>query len=205
MVRLALVIAAIAAAQTAVAPTVDGRIDDAEWTGATTAGMSGGGEVRVLRRGEFVYVAVRGPRAGLASLCAAKGSTVRILHASAAVGEATYERDGDTWKQRSGFAFTLRDAPRGGRPTAAESAEYLRTSGWVANASAAGSPDREFQIRAADLESLGVTFLSTSEPMALSYWPAAMADDCRSTRMAQGYLSPTASFAPSAWHPVPSR
>ena len=178
--RVALLIAVIAAAQTPAVPGIDGRIDEAEWAGAITREMSNGGQVRILARGEFVYVAVRGPRAGLASLCAAKGSTVRILHASAAVGEARYERDGSAWKQASGFEFKLRDAPRAGRPTAAESADYLRTAGWVANASVTGSPDREFQIRAADVDSLGVTFLGTSEPMAVSYWPATVADDCRS-------------------------
>jgi hypothetical protein len=188
--------------QAGTVPTVDGRTDDVEWAGATTSEMTGGGRVRMLTRGEFVHIAVEGPRAGLASLCAAKGTTVRILHASAAIGEARYERGGDTWKQTAGFSFTLRDAPRGSRPTAAEIADYLRSAGWVANSSASGSAAREFQIRAADVDALGVTFLATTDPMAMSYWPATIADDCRSVPMAQGNLPATASFDPSTWHPI---
>jgi hypothetical protein len=76
------------------APTVDGKIDDGEWAGATTHRLEGGGDLRLLKRGDFLYVAVHGAATGLASLCAAKGDTVRILHASAAIGEARYERRG---------------------------------------------------------------------------------------------------------------
>jgi hypothetical protein len=191
--------------QTTSAPVIDGRIGETEWAGAATADLTGGGTVKILRRGEFLYVAVRGPRSGLASLCAAKGTRVRILHASAAVGEARYDRAGDAWKQTSPFEFQLRDAPRAGRPTPSEYADYLRRAGWVANASAAGSPEREFQIRAEDVDALAVTFLGTSEPMTLSYWPPTIADDCRSVPIAQGYLTPSASFDPAGWHPLPKR
>lgn len=56
------------------------------------AAMIGGGEVSILRTGDELHVVVTGPKAGLASLCVADDSRVRILHASAAVGEAIYER-----------------------------------------------------------------------------------------------------------------
>ena len=201
MAWLTIAVLWFAALQAPSVPVIDGKVDDAEWAGATTAALAGGGTVRILPRGEFVYVAVHGPRAGLASLCAAKGGVVRILHASAAVGEARYERGVSTWKQTSAFDFKLRDAPRAGRsPTSPEYADYLRAAGWVANSSAAGSPDREFQVRADAIDALGVTFLATSEPMSLSYWPATIADDCTSTPIAQGYLPASASFDPSTWH-----
>jgi hypothetical protein len=191
------------ALQPASAPVIDGTIEESEWSGATTAALDGGGTMKILARGEFVYVAVHGPRAGLASLCAAKGNLVRILHASAAVGEAHYERSGSTWKQASSFDFKLRDAPRAGQsPTSADYTGYLRSTGWVANSSAAGSPDREFQLRADAVDALGVTFLATSDPMSISYWPATIGDDCKSTRIAQGNLPAAASFDPSTWHHV---
>ena len=201
MAWIAIAVLWFSALQAPSAPVIDGKVDEAEWTGATTAALTGGGTVRILARGEFVYVAVHGSRAGLASLSAAKGDVVRILHASAAVAEARYERGDNTWKQTSGFDFKLRDAPRAGRaPSSAEYADYLRAAGWVANSSAAGSPDREFQVGADAVDALGVTFLATSEPTALSYWPATIADDCKSTPIAQGYLPAAASFDPSTWH-----
>jgi hypothetical protein len=207
MLWVALALLLVRHPQAPSAPVIDGRIDDAEWASAMTAELTGGGAMRILRRGDFLYVALRGPRSGLASLCAAKGSRVRILHASAAVGEARYERaTGDAaWKQTSPFDFHLRDAPRAGRPTLTEYADYLRTAGWVANSSAAGSPEREFQIRADQVDALGVTFLATSDPMAISYWPPTIADDCRSVAIAQGYLPASASFDPAGWYRLQQR
>jgi hypothetical protein len=54
--------------------------------------MIGGGEVTLRQDGDDLRVTVTGPRAGLASVCVGDESRVRILHASAAIGEAAYER-----------------------------------------------------------------------------------------------------------------
>jgi hypothetical protein len=148
-------------------------------------------------------VTVTGPRAGLASLCLAEGSRVRILHASAAVGEGVYERAGEEWKLTSGFDFKLRDTKKG-PPSDAERRDYLAAIGWVANADNSGERPREFVIGpSANPRFLGVTFLATSEPMAVSYWPPSMDDGCREMKVAQGYLAPTARFRPERWHPLP--
>ena len=202
---LLLMVLAFLCPGTQVNPSIDGRIDEQEWAGAKRAKLSGGGEVLILPRDEFVYVAVRGPRPGLASLCVSKGKSVRILHASAAVGEATFERWGDVWMKRQGFEWTLRDSPRTGGPSEKAKIDALAKAGWLANASAAGSPEREFQIAATDIESLGVTFLSIDEPMTVSYWPATMSDDCRTVKIPQGYLPDTARFDPSSWTLVAKR
>jgi hypothetical protein len=72
--------------------------------------------------------------------------------------------------------------------------------GWLANASVVELPEREFQIRADLVEALGVTFLSTSEPPTVSYWPQTMKDDCRSVKVVQGFLPDSVNFQPSDWH-----
>jgi hypothetical protein len=193
---LAVVIAAI---QPNVAPIIDGRIDAQEWKEATRAAMTGGGEMQMLTRGEFLYVAVRGPKKGLASLCILKGPTVRILHASAAVGEAAFVRDGASWTKQKDFEWILRDSPRTGAPSEQAKTDFLASAGWVANASAAGSPEREFKIQASDVEAIAVTFLSTDEPMVVSYWPAAVDDSCRSMEVPQGNLPASARFNAASW------
>lgn len=163
--------------------------------------LVGGGAVSIARDGENWRVTVTGPRAGLASLCLAEGSRVRILHASAAVGEAVYERAGDEWKLVSGFEFKLRDTRKGPAPTDSDRRDYLAAMGWVANADNSGERPREFVIRASGSpQFLGVTFLSTSDPMTVSHWPASMDDGCREIKVAQGYLPPTARFRPEGWH-----
>ena len=167
------------------------------------APLVGGGDVSIAREGENWRVTVIGPRAGLASLCLAEGSRVRILHASAAVGEGVYERAGDEWKLMSGFDFKLRDTRKGPDPTDADRRGYLAAMGWVANADNSGERPREFIIRSSrSPQFLGVTFLATSEPMTVSHWPASMDDGCREIKIAQGYLPPTARFQPERWHPL---
>ena len=164
--------------------------------------MTGGGHVSLRRDGDTLHVTVTGPRKGLASLCASDESTVRILHASAALGEARYEKQGDSWTLASGFDFKLRDS-RTGSPGDADRRGYFEAMGWSANSSNAGAPVREFAIRLTDrIRYIGVTFLGIDEPMAVSHWPSSMEDDCRAVQVAQGYLPKSARFSPSTWHSV---
>ena len=75
--------------------------------------------------------------------------------------------------------------------------------GWVANASRAGDVARAFTVQLSDrIRFVGVTFLSTDQPMTLSYWPPAMDDGCREMKIAQGYLPDTAQFRPAGWHRI---
>jgi hypothetical protein len=166
------------------------------------AAMIGGGEFSIRKIGDELHVVVTGPRAGLASLCVADDSRVRILHASAAVGEATYERSAAAWLLKSTFDFKLRDSRRDGPPTDADRSQYFNVMGWVANTSNAGNPRREFRIRSKDVRFLGISFMTTDEPMAVSYFPSSMRDDCTSLKVAQGYLPERAEFQPATWHRI---
>jgi hypothetical protein len=164
--------------------------------------LTGGGDVSLRREGDDLLITVNGPRRGLASLCVGNEASIRILHASAAVGQATYERSGDTWALQSKFDFTLRET-RTGPPSQQERNDYFSSMGWVANASRAGDPKREFRIRVTGaIQFVGVTFFTTDEPAAISHWPASMDDDCRGVRVAQGFLPETANFRPGTWHRV---
>ena len=168
--------------------------------GPRVAPMEGGGDVSITRSGDTLRVSVTGPRAGLASLCIADDTRVRILHASAAVGEAVYRRDGERWVLQSGFDWKLRDS-RKTSVTEADRQRVLRELGWVANPSNAGDPVREFTIRVSDDAAyLGVTFFTTSDPMTVSHWPSSMDDGCREVKVAQGYLPDVVQFRPSTWY-----
>jgi len=169
---------------------------------AAPSPMVGGGQVTLRHDGNDVHVTVTGPRAGLASLCIGDESRVRILHASAAIGEAAYERSAERWVLKSKFEFKLRDT-RTGPPSEADRTQYLSTMGWVANASRTGDVARTFTVHLAErIRYLGVTYLATDEPMVLSHWPASMDDGCREMKIAQGYLPDTAQFRPAGWHRI---
>jgi hypothetical protein len=165
--------------------------------------LTGGGSLSIRRDGDQLLVSVTGPRAGLASLCLGDGSRVRILHASAAIAEAIYEKSGADWTLASGFGqFALRET-RTGPPPEADRRAFFDAKGWVANASNAGTVAREFTIRVDQrARYLGVAFYATSAPEAVSYWPATMSDDCRAVKVAQGFLPATAQFRPDSWYPV---
>jgi hypothetical protein len=170
------------------------------------ASLAGGGEVTIRHDGDVIHVSVQGPRAGLASLCVGDASQVRILHASAALGEALYEKDGDRWLLKREFDWRLRDTPRTAGPTESQKQAFFTETGWVANASSAGSPAREFRIRLTQrTRYLGVTFLATAQPLAVSFWPATMDDDCRLEKIGQGFLPATARFRPERWEQLPRR
>jgi hypothetical protein len=165
--------------------------------------MSGGGELTRTRDADTMLITIAGPRPGLAHLCVADDTRVRILHASAAVGEAVYERDGESWRLKSGFDFKLRDR-RDALPSAADKQTFLSATGWLANADNSGKAPREFSLRLTPgLRSVAAAFLAIDEPMAVSHWPATVADDCIALKMVQGYLPPQARFNPSTWHRLP--
>lgn len=110
------------------------------------AQLTGGGEVSVAHDGQRLLVTVTGPRAGLASLCVGDHSRVRILHASAAVGEAVYEREGEQWLRRSEFEWKLRDS-RKTPITDADRNRVFAELGWVANPDNSGAAPRVFTIQ----------------------------------------------------------
>lgn len=164
-----------------------------------TGTLTNGGELTTRRDGDILHVSVVGPRTGLASLCVGDATQVRILHASAAVGDALYEKADGGWTLKHGFAWRLRDAPSAAVPAAAAEAFFAET-GWVANASHAGSPKRDFRIRITDrTQFLGVTYLSVTDPMAVSYWPNTLSDDCKQMKIGQGFLPDVAQFRPETW------
>jgi hypothetical protein len=175
-------------------------------SGTVDTAMEGGGNVVIRRDGDVLQVTVTGPRAGLASLCVGDASRVRILHASAAVGEALYESTDNGWTLSRGFDWKLRDAARTGAPGVEQREAFFDAAGWTANPSRSGAPRRDFRIRlSGDIRYVGVTFYATEAPDALSYWPASMNDDCRQVKVAQGFLPDTLRFTPSAWYQVQPR
>lgn len=164
--------------------------------------LVGGGTVSMRRDGDRLLVTVTGPAAGLASLCLGDESRVRILHASAAIGQATYQKSGSSWALAERFDFRLRET-RTGPPPAADQRAYFDATGWVANANSAGTAPRAFAIRVdGRARFLGVAFYTTSATGAVSYWPPTMSDDCVAVKVAQGFLPATAQFRPDTWHPV---
>ena len=184
-----------------VVPQLDGAIGADEWKGAQQHALKGGGEVLLLQREKVLYVAVRGEKRGIASLCVGDGNRVSVLHASAALGTAEYAREGDAWRRRANFKYEVREAA-----SDEAKAKHRGEWAWLANASRAGTPVREFAIELTpERQFLAVAFVTFDGGDAIAYWPEGVRDDCAALRLAQGWAEETQTFAPATWYRVARR
>ncbi len=177
-------------------PQLDGAIGADEWKGAQSHALKGGGEVLLLQRGEVLYVAVRGEKRGIASLCVGDADRVSVLHASAALGTAEYAREKDGWRRRANFKYEVREAA-----TEEARAKHLAEWAWLSNPSRAGTPVREFAIELTpERRFLSVAFVTFDGGDAIAYWPETVRDDCAALRLGQGWAEESQTFAPATWY-----
>lgn len=178
-------------------PLLDGVLGTDEWRapGVRRETMEGGGEVWLRRDGDRLFVAVKSVKRGIASLCTGNKDQVEILHASAALGTARFQRDGKAWKPMQEFTWQAREGA-----TVEERQNFMASAGWLANSSKAPNFVREFEIRLQPgREFIGVAFLHTDEPQSVAYWPKSMKDDCAAIDLAQGYVHENMRFDPKKW------
>lgn len=177
----------------AAAPVVDGTIGAEEWKSATRITLRGGGEALLQHDGTFLFVAFAVPRNGIGSICSGDASSIRILHASAALGTAQFEGG----KRTRDFTWTNRDTS-----DAAARDRFLAAEHWFANATPRGSQEREYQIRVTAKEfPLALAFMSfaPNEERAMHVWPEKLADACASADLASGDTNKEYVFDPKQW------
>lgn len=202
---VALSLAAAVPASRGPVPDITRTLREADWRDARREPMVGGGEVRLLRSGDDLYVAVTGPARGYPSLCVGDGRRVEILHASAALGVVSYAHAGQAWRLQAPFAWELREAAASGGPAAfaVQRDAFYRTHGWLSTASRQGEPTRMFRIRIEPARAwLGVVFLDKAA-MRTTYWPASMGPACRNLPLVMGDPPSDLPFDPTGWSRLP--
>lgn len=180
--------------------TLDGVVDTTEWKDAAIVKLPGNQLMRWKHDGRELLVALTGNAPFLPSLCIARNDTVRVLHASASVGDAIYSGPAGGPRQRtSDFAWALRD----GRPNAQperEQQQQLESKGWVASTAGSNAGAREYRIRLA--------LIGTSPQLAVAFvslfgdsvkWPLTANDDCARSDFAMGSAPATARFTTESW------
>jgi hypothetical protein len=188
-------------------PTLDGTIAPGEWDRATHATGTGQLEVWTLSTDSALYVAVRGAGDGFPHLGIARGDTVLILHASAALGTARFVGPGEVKRRVGEWEFRV----RGGEESegSGEAREFYRQEGWVATTIRMGrAGETEFKISRrllnafpASPASLAVAYWA--EGQGVTHWPAGVNDDFALERMVQGFLPEEARFRPETWQALP--
>jgi hypothetical protein len=123
---------------------------------------------------------------------------VRILHASAALGTAVFQKGGETWEQAQAFDWRCRSTDDG-KAAQAEREAFLRDEGWVSVNSRIGAPNElEFKIAAPrNGFRLAVNVLRSSDPGAKHPWPSDLDDDC--IKPTPGGLPSQMRFQPDRW------
>lgn len=181
-------------------PTVDGTLSHGEWAGARKEALSGGGELLVMGDARHLYLGIRAGARGVGSVCLARPDGIAILHASAALGTATYERSAEGWKRTREFSWHCRDTSQS--PEAKEARlRHLGQEHWVASNGNMGTPEEfEYVIEMPEGSlTLAVAYLQPPDYDSVAWWPPGLEDDCRNLDLVRGDAPETMSFSPGTW------
>lgn len=184
---------------------LDGQISEEEWRSAYKQELAGGGELRLQQVGSDLYVGVKGLKDGWAHVCVMAGERVYVLHASAALAEAIYEKDpAGRWRPIQGFdpaSFALRQTDQSEETLKARKA-FFDSHGWLANNNRMGSR-REIEFR------LGPKFLKSdevrlavvyaSDAKSPQYWPESLSDDAIKEDLIFGKTPQDMKFNQASW------
>jgi hypothetical protein len=181
---------------------IDGTLEESEWRGSAVVRRPEG-EVLLRHDGKYLYIGVRTTRRGFPSVCFARGETVRVAHASFALGEAVYTKTGTTWKLGAPFAW---DRPTLGPEADQRRARFLAEHGWIGSTVPMGNPRHaEIQIALDQLDPrdlrMGVAFFmeDNGRGEGIAFWPRGARDDCANDRLVRGYAPERLTFRKKSW------
>lgn len=177
-------------------PDLDGRLSPGEWDEATVETFADGSELLLMYADGDLYLGIRANTPGMiaGNILVLRGNEIAILHASAALGTAIYQRGEDNWQQTQDFTWHCRST---GQSAAAreERDAFLQQEGWLAANSRMGAPEEmEYRIELAEgILNLAVNFIHASDPSVKIPWPTGLEDD--SIMPTPGGLPPEMQFS----------
>lgn len=183
-------------------PTPDGVITDDEWAGAYRVNFPDQSSFSILQDDKFLYLAVqsRDVEQGAGNICLASQDQVRLLHSSAALGTAVYEKNGDEWSLTRKFDWKCRGTTNSA-PDQEERDEFLREYGWIANNGRAGEPGQmEYKIALTEYPMrIAVVYRKNSREDSRIWWPGSLVDDCLDKMLIDQPIPDKAVFLPGNW------
>ncbi len=176
------------------APTIDGILSPGEWYRAFTDELSDGSELMMMHSNGYLYLGIRSRVMSVGSICTLKNEQVWILHSSAALGNAVYEKTDGGWHQIEGFSWCCRATTPN-----LERDDFLKENGWMASIAFMGiSNEMEYQIAMED-GTLTLAVTSIFNRFTIPYWPQTLEDDCRLYEVADGAPPESVQFDIDAW------
>lgn len=189
---LALLLPATASAQTLAdrVPDLDGTFDPGDQI--TRIEIIDGGTA----------ISVRTVPAYVTHLCIAAEETILVLHASAALGSAKYQKVGDQWWLVHGFEWDLRDTAVTDS-TIQKRRDYLEREGWVATTQEMGTPGQTEFLVSDRLLAPGarwaVAVMPAESPENILGFEGADAEGCARHPLVAGPPPPQVDFRPGLW------
>lgn len=183
--------------------TIDGKIDDAEWKGASAFPAKNGGTVFFAYDGNYLFVGVRGPEQGWSHLYVSEGDEVLVYHASAALGMTSYRPDkAAKWQSSNPFLWELRE--RVINPELQKKMnDYLAKNFWVANNNNTGNRNEiEFKIKPRGDKPVRVGVVFAVGETGRYFFPETLRDDTLKEELVRGNTPPDLKFEPGGWAAV---
>ena len=193
----------VIAAPNGVPPILDGTMSADEWSDAKRELFSDGSELFMKHHEGYLYLGIRASAPGMivGNIFVSQGDRVSILHSSAALGTAIYEKGADGYQQTQDFVWRCRNSGSSPAAQAARDA-FLREEGWVASICYMGTPEElEYKIAMPGVSlQMAVTFTPASDVSVRIYWPLGLADD--TVKAPQGEFPKSMQFFLSTWATV---
>ena len=181
-------------------PNIDGIHSPGEWDDALVEPFADGSQLMMLKDGVFLYLGIKGIDGEMFSnnVYINLGDEIAILHSSAALGTAKYQKAENLWNQTQNFSWRCRKTDQS-VAARMERAEFLDAEGWLASNGLTGTPNEmEYKITIPDQDfRMAVTIIRSSPPYEKIPWPVNLKDD--TVLDTPGGLPDTMDFTPSEW------
>ena len=182
------------------APTIDGTLGEDEWKDAVPLELDPVGEAYLLQDDDALYVGLKVGDNCIPSLALMHQEKVHVLHASASLGTAVYERADGHWKPTRRFTWRCRNGLQSGD----ECAKFLADEGWYATTTQDGRRGQaEYRIERSLLSGETVRLAIVvcrlqPQPMRACVWPEDVRDGTRNQNLLFGKAE-TLDFEPHTW------
>ncbi len=155
-------------------PVIDGVITDSEWQQAEITFLTDGSEVFWLYAGGYLFVGIQTDKIGAVNLALMRSpDQIWILHSSAALGSAIYQKQSDGWDLIQDFSWCCRSTN-----LFTERDHLFATEGWQANIGYQGTTGEvEYQVAVDGGQTLiALMYLLADGSGGILFWPETLED-----------------------------
>jgi hypothetical protein len=161
-------------------PSIDGILSPGEWDEALQESFTDGSRLYLLVSGDYLYLGIQVKPLDMitGNVYINRGDEISILHASAALGTAFYQKATDSWALTQSFTWSCRDSSDS-KSAQAERAAFLQQEGWIGSIVGMGNfEELEYQILLTGKSMrLVAAILKESDPGKRIMWPTGVQDD----------------------------